>query len=251
MKDQGLTRKLVVDDDERARIDVGSATIVRSPTPDLWAIADPGTRVYVVTLRRIPGWEFKYAAGDDGHVYRMDRGTPQRIAETGKTSEQYRGATLCGRGRAHKFGVHSLVCRAFYGLAPEWMGPEAEVRHLDGDRSNNVPENLDWGTPSQNWADRRAHGRGVHDNHHRAKLTMAKAEEIRASRMSSQEAALKYGVTRGAIEGVRRGRSWLKTEPPPPNLPRWSSRLFVLVQAVEMQGKGPMSRLSLTVARVP
>jgi hypothetical protein len=56
-----------------------------------------------------------------------------------------------GRHRA----THSLVCEAFHGPKPF---PKAEVRHLDGTRTNNDPENLCWGTASENRYDSVRHG---------------------------------------------------------------------------------------------
>ena len=48
--------------------------------------------------------------------------------------------------------VHQLVCEAF-------NGPRTgETRHLDGNRLNNTPANLRWGTTKENAADRVRHG---------------------------------------------------------------------------------------------
>lgn len=52
--------------------------------------------------------------------------------------------------------VHRLVCSGFHGPAPEG---KPIVRHLDGDRFNNRPENLAWGTSSENARDTVRHGR--------------------------------------------------------------------------------------------
>ena len=51
--------------------------------------------------------------------------------------------------------VHRLVCWAFNGPPPF---DESEVRHLDGCRVNNEPENLAWGTSAENASDRNRHG---------------------------------------------------------------------------------------------
>ena len=50
--------------------------------------------------------------------------------------------------------VHQLICEAFHGPRPKGM----ECRHLDGDRLNNDPENLKWGTNLENIQDAIAHG---------------------------------------------------------------------------------------------
>lgn len=63
-----------------------------------------------------------------------------------------------GRGRTEK--VHRLIAIAFLGQ------PEArqEVRHLDGDPSNNRVDNLKWGTRSENIRDSVRHGTHVWAN---------------------------------------------------------------------------------------
>jgi hypothetical protein len=58
--------------------------------------------------------------------------------------------------------VHRLVATTFLGPRPEGM----EVRHLDGDSSNNRLANLTYGSHSQNVRDTVAHGR-----HHNAVKT--------------------------------------------------------------------------------
>lgn len=57
-------------------------------------------------------------------------------------------------GVAHGPRVHQLVALAFLGPRPGGM----EVRHLDGDRTRNVPWNLAYGTSSENQRDKVAHG---------------------------------------------------------------------------------------------
>ncbi len=58
--------------------------------------------------------------------------------------------------------VHSLVALAFHGPRPEGL----EVRHLNGDPTDNRPENLRYGTHAENMQDKVAHGR-----HHNANKT--------------------------------------------------------------------------------
>lgn len=57
-------------------------------------------------------------------------------------------------GRHHRWDVHRLVAHVFHGPCP----PGQEVRHLDGDSSNNNATNLAYGTRHQNMADARRHG---------------------------------------------------------------------------------------------
>jgi len=51
--------------------------------------------------------------------------------------------------------LHSLVIRAFHGAKPF---PTAVTRHLDGNATNNSPDNLRWGTQKENIQDSIKHG---------------------------------------------------------------------------------------------
>lgn len=63
--------------------------------------------------------------------------------------------SLSKAGNARSYKVHQLVLEAFDGVCP----PGLECRHLDGNRFNNSwPDNLEWGTSSQNNLDRTKHG---------------------------------------------------------------------------------------------
>lgn len=59
--------------------------------------------------------------------------------------------TLEGQSRA----LHSLVCEAFNGI-PE---PGEMCRHLNDDKNDNRPSNLEWGTAKDNSADQRINGK--------------------------------------------------------------------------------------------
>lgn len=58
--------------------------------------------------------------------------------------------------KPRKVAVHRLVALAWKDPPPT---EQHQVRHLDGTRFNNVPENLEWGTVAENAEDRRRHGR--------------------------------------------------------------------------------------------
>ncbi len=102
--------------------------------------------------RPVVGWEGRYWVSDRGRV----RG--RRRDNGGLMSTHVREGYVCVqfcRGAKHRFQrVHRLVALAF-------LGPPAsdqEVRHLDGNPSNNHLENLAWGTHAENRRDQLRHG---------------------------------------------------------------------------------------------
>lgn len=110
---------------------------------------------------------------------------------------------------------HVLVCEMHHGPRP----PGMEVRHLDGDPTNDSPENLAWGTRHDNMLDVARHGR-VNGP---AKLTWPEALEIRrraAAGERQKDLAVEFGVTAQTINDIHRGRAWVKP-PPDPTPPKW------------------------------
>ena len=68
----------------------------------------------------------------------------------------YPSVMLYRDGRQARRTVHSLVAEAFLGPRP---GEGVEVRHLNGDMTDNRLENLTYGTRSDNRNDTVVHGR--------------------------------------------------------------------------------------------
>lgn len=65
----------------------------------------------------------------------------------------YRTVTLASR----PIKLHRLLLVVFKGLPKSTSGVSIVSRHLDGDTSNNHIDNLEWGTHSDNWKDRKEH----------------------------------------------------------------------------------------------
>jgi hypothetical protein len=111
----------------------------------------------------VVGWEGLYEVSDLGRVRSLPRrGTvqpnrwyggkilkPQPVNESGHLC-----VTLCRDGVDTKALVHRLVMAAFAGPCPEGE----EVRHLDGDPSDNRLIRLAYGTRTQNNLDAVEHG---------------------------------------------------------------------------------------------
>jgi hypothetical protein len=82
-------------------------------------------------------------ASSDGNIRTEGTGRVRKI--NGLNSRGYR--TVGVKGRVYQ--VHALVALAFHGPMPEGL----EVRHLDDVKTNNRPENLLYGTRSENRLD--------------------------------------------------------------------------------------------------
>lgn len=198
----------------------------------------PGDRLWVrhaysifpVYFRPINGYEGIYGAGTDGRIYRVDRTEPEPLKGT-PTSKGYLCVSLSRNGQVKTHAVHVLICESFYGPKPS---PELDVRHVDGNQANNLPGNLDWGTASDNWTDRKRPKRGIHAEHHAAKLTAEQITEIRASSLSQRTHAKHYGVSQSTIGSIKGDYPELDREPPADLGSRWFITALVLVLVIGM-----------------
>lgn len=164
-------------------------------------------------LRRpIPEWD-DYLAGDDGHIYSLKnwRSVPVRRLAEGRNRDGYPTVQLSpGVGsRTLVVAVHKLIARVWLGAKPS---PRHEVRHLDGDKINNRPSNLAWGTTKQNAEDRDAHGRTARGERSGvAKLTSKQVLSIReriASGETQTSIAASLGVCVATVNHIHTGRNW-------------------------------------------
>lgn len=114
--------------------------------------------------RPVPGYEGRYDVSDRGrvrsHIQWNRKPTPRLLSPSSHTKLPYKKVCLTdGRGSCSTLLVHRLVMMAFIGPCPDGM----EVRHLDGDPTNNNLDNLRYGTRPQNQEDAVRHG-----THHNA-----------------------------------------------------------------------------------
>lgn len=110
--------------------------------------------------RAIQGYEGYYEVSDSGHVRSVDRtvidrkGNPRRLRgremkltrTKGKDGNGYMVVNLCRDGTSNVALVHILVATAFI---PNPYGYPM-VNHIDGDKTNNDVNNLEWTTYSYN-----------------------------------------------------------------------------------------------------
>lgn len=104
-------------------------------------------------------------------------------------------------------GVHRLVALTFLGTPPS---PKHEAAHWDGDRKNNQPSNLRWGTPQENSSDRLRH-RTLHVRSWNSKLNETDIERVRdlaRNGVRQRHIAAHFGVQSAHISKVVRGLKW-------------------------------------------
>lgn len=152
---------------------------------------------------RFPG----YAVDHTGNVFTNKRG-PWRMLCHVVDRNGYLKVQICKDGKVTCTGAHRIACEAFHGPAPAGM----VARHLNGIPSDNRPENLAWGTPSQNTQDRRDHGTFLlGDQCPPAKVTRDDVIEIRRLRAlgwTLKAIGSKFGLKFPAIGHICSGRNW-------------------------------------------
>jgi hypothetical protein len=137
-----------------------------------------------------------YQVGSDGTILSLHRLARYQLKPSQRSrKKRYLCVHLCRGGRAFRRTVHSIVLEAFSGPCPEGM----QCRHLDGNPLNNSIDNLRWGTPKENAADRVQHGTDLRgEKNGSAKLKNHHALTIRTlskNGMRYVDIANRYGIS--------------------------------------------------------
>ncbi|MCB0072960.1 MAG: HNH endonuclease [Caldilineaceae bacterium] len=168
-----------------------------------------------IEWRSIPNWPM-YRINSEGEVQsRWKPGGRRRIGKrwhsiTGDIAAGYRRITLYDGNRRKRISVHRLVLGVFVGPCPRGM----EACHRNGDRQDNRLSNLYWGTPQQNWRDRKRHGNesstpGSKNIH--AKLSEDDVIAIRSRLLDGEPGAAlakEYHVSAGTVSMIKNRQTW-------------------------------------------
>lgn len=173
-------------------------------------------------LRAIALYKQGLSFVDTGRRLGIDDMTVSRILERNGVPRRARGFR---RRTAHvdphgyvRWGsarVHRVVCEAWHGPAPGPVGCGSgmwQVNHIDGNKLNNHPENLEWITQSRHVIHSQESGLApLGEGHHSAKLTTQDVAKI-AARIEAGEAdsaiAKDFPVARRSVRSIRMGESW-------------------------------------------
>ncbi len=158
--------------------------------------------------RPLVGYEADYAVSNHGRVKRTSSTTrTDRLFVGQNTSHGYRSAALTVQCKTKHVYIHRAVAMAFI------PNPQSlrYVNHIDGDKTNNRLENLEWATPRANLIHRsRVLGKEIGDSHHNSTLRSHQIPTIRemAKRTRHGVIAAQFGVSREAISAAVRGKTW-------------------------------------------
>jgi hypothetical protein len=168
--------------------------------------------------KAIPGYP-NHEASNHGRIRGLDRmikyerwGTDHKKLVRGRIYKQffnqYNGYLVLAIDGKTKY-VHRLVCLAFHQNKDE----EPTVNHIDGDKLNNTPENLEWCSYRHNskHAYRTGLMRTPRENgfmRTNQKLKNEDVVEIRASKSSNSMLAKKFSVTPQTIKCAREFKTY-------------------------------------------
>jgi hypothetical protein len=144
--------------------------------------------------------EAGYYANPQGLI----RGPRGKVLKPIEEADRHQYVFVHGRKRY----VHRLILETFVGPCPLGM----EGRHWDGDPHNNRVDNLLWGTPLENAADRRRHGRMPVP--HESQFTKLKPEDIPVIRQLSgggsttRAIACRFCTSHTTIIKILAGKRW-------------------------------------------
>lgn len=170
--------------------------------------------VFIEEWRWAVGYEGSHQVSSEGRVRSVDRtitncrGRTYRIS--GRLLKQgthmcgYRLVVLCRCNAARMYLVHRLVLEAFGGPSPE---DRPLCLHTDGSRTNNYPENLRWGTASENQQDRRGpDGRIV--TVHTGLVRAAEVKRLFEGGVPEERIAIALELSLEAVHWIVRDQWW-------------------------------------------
>lgn len=167
--------------------------------------------------KQIPQYEGLYDISSDGRVRSWLGNNNQftniklqepRILKQANNNG-YLFVSLLRKQNYHRKYVHRLVLEAFIGPPTK----NCEGAHLDGDKSNNRLDNLEWKTSYDNCQDKVRHGTLLsNEDSPQAKLTNKQVIDIRLGyargELSYAEIGLKYNIAQTTVYRIVSAKGW-------------------------------------------
>jgi len=161
--------------------------------------------------RDIPFYEGYYQVSDWGRVRSLDRIVPGIDGRQFRLRGRLRRTTYPGRcsdvqlrceGHVGHFSVAALVLTVFRRAPSKWE----MAAHIDGNPSNNKLSNLEYRFKQDIFAE--AIGPNKGEAHPKSRLTAEQVDAIKRDPRGVTVVAREYGVSKGAVNGIRRGDNW-------------------------------------------
>lgn len=162
----------------------------------------------------IPGYEGRYSATETGEIYSHKNNLTLKTWLGGPRRDYHYVGLVAADGTVRNFSVHRLVALAFNGPQPDGM----HVDHVDGDKGNNRPGNLEWVTPSEN--NRRARRLGLNKSRPTvlrgedkpncviSDAVLREARQRRAAGETLRALAAEFGLKKPTLcKAIRHGRA--------------------------------------------
>jgi len=138
---------------------------------------------------------------------RFFRKSPDKILKAPINSSGYRLVCLQHNHNRKYCSVHRLVATAFI---PN-IENKSQVNHINGVKTDNRVENLEWCTPKENIKHSIDCGLKPNisgENSIKARLVNEDIYFIRSSDLSEKELAIKFNINRSAINKIKRRETW-------------------------------------------
>lgn len=170
----------------------------------------------------IQGYEGLYSVTPDGRVWSHPKGTNTKNGRwlSLDNSGRYPVVGLTKDGSTKRHSVHRLVAKAYV------PNPDSlpQVNHINGNRTDNRAENLEWATASDNCIHAWNTGLQVATEDHKASarkagygrrlFSMEQAEDIRAAYasgdMNQYELAAQYNTSQAVINGIVLNKTYIE-----------------------------------------
>ena len=163
--------------------------------------------------RDVPSYEGLYQVSNLGRVRGLDRVVPcsrwgsytvkGRILAPVPKPNGYLAVNLRRSGEMYTVHIHALVAQCFIGERPDGY----TTNHVDGDKTNNRADNLEYCTPQQNtYHASHTLGNGP------AKLTNEQAIQAyvmyKTQDVTMKQVARRFGVTAASVHRLVHGETW-------------------------------------------
>lgn len=180
----------------------------------------------VEVWKTIPGNREIYLISNTGNVKTADRIGARgrfikgRVLSTHKNSSGYNRVAMNLDGKFKEYFIHRIVAQLFV----DNPNNKSFVNHIDGNKTNNRSDNLEWCTRSEN--EQHAWKIGLKTNHtpkgekhSQHKLTQAQVDYIRSvhtpydKKFGSKPLAAKFNVSAQTITNIVHNWNWIETLP--------------------------------------